>query len=162
MSIPGQLNPSPRVLAANLLDKNGQFQDMVRPWETSGKENAGQVGVVALVGPSVSGKVKDDSIKFVRDNGIVLKKAVGDLSAKKVALIVLLYQGTLKEAKACAEFWATLAVGAAAAGCRCRACAVARSARAFCSATCLRSASMSPCWVATSCRYSALTVASFS
>jgi len=99
-------NPRPRVLAANLLDPDGQFQDMVKSWEISAQDNAPSVGVVALVGPSVGSKVKDPTIKFAKDNGAVLKKAVVELGAKKAALVVLLYQGTVKEGKACAEFWA--------------------------------------------------------
>jgi hypothetical protein len=98
-------NPSPRVLVANLLDPQGLYKDMVRPWEIStGK--APPVGAVALVGPSVASKVKDPMLKFATDNGEVLKRAARALSAKKAELIVLLYQGSLKEARACAEFWA--------------------------------------------------------
>jgi hypothetical protein len=101
-------NPSPRVAIANLIDPQGQFKDMVRPWELSAAPGAPAVGAVALVGPSVAAKVKDPMLKFARDNGEVLKKAISALATKKAALIVLLYQGNLKEARACAEFWARI------------------------------------------------------
>jgi len=98
-------NPSPRVLAANLLDPDGRLQGMVGAVEVSGKDNSPRVGVVALVGPSVARSAKDPTLKFAADNGAVLKKAVGEI-AKKADLMVLLYEGTLKEAKSCGEFWA--------------------------------------------------------
>ena len=99
-------NPSPRVLAANLLDAEGQFQDMLRPWAVSETDTGVKVGVVALIGPSVSTKVRDTTLRFAKDNGAVLKKSVRALADKKADLIVLLYQGSMKEGKACAEFWA--------------------------------------------------------
>jgi Cytochrome c554 and c-prime len=98
-------NPAPRVLGANLLDSEGQFQDMLRPLEVSGKDTGLKVGVLALIGPSVSTKVRDTTLKFA-DNKAVLKKSARALADKKADLIVLLYQGSMKEGKALAEFWA--------------------------------------------------------
>jgi Cytochrome c554 and c-prime len=100
-------NPFPRVLAANLFDPESQtFQGMVRGWALGGKEGAPKVGVTALIGPSVAGQVKDTSIKFAANNSAALKKAAAALQAQKADVTVLLYQGTVKEAKSCAEYWA--------------------------------------------------------
>jgi hypothetical protein len=100
-------NPTPRVLAANVLDPGGQFQEMLRPGEVAGKDGSPKIGFIALIGPSVSTKVKDATLQFAKDNKAVLEKFIPALS-KKANLIVLLYQGSLKEGKALAEFWAEL------------------------------------------------------
>jgi hypothetical protein len=98
-------NPSPRVLAANLFDKQGQLiRSMVRSWEVAGKDGTPKVGVIGLVGPSITDKVTDPSVKFAGNNGALLKEALGQLG--KVDLVVLLYEGSGKEARACAEFCA--------------------------------------------------------
>jgi hypothetical protein len=100
-------NSAPRVLAANLLDPGGKvLQGMVRSWEIAGKDGMLKVGVVGLSGPSVAKKVKDASVHFADSNSTVLTTALAELRAKKVDVVVLLYEGSVKEAKACAEFWA--------------------------------------------------------
>jgi hypothetical protein len=99
-------NPVPRVLAANLRDADGQlYQDLVAGFEIGGKDGGPKVGVVGLIGPSVADRVKDPSIKFA-PSGAALEKAFRQIQSKKADLTVLLYQGSLKEGRAAAEFWA--------------------------------------------------------
>jgi nitrate reductase cytochrome c-type subunit len=100
-------NPLPRILAANLLDTQGHlFQGLVRPWEIGGQGSAPKVGVVGLVGLDVTTMVKDPSLKFAQDSSVLLTKALGELRIQKADLVVLLYQGSVKGAKACAVFCA--------------------------------------------------------
>src|SRR5205823_2452520 len=74
-------------------------------WEVAGKPKAPRVGVIGLVGQSVKETVKDPDVKFDDSNSRVLNKALGELH-DKADLVVLLYQGTVPEAKACADFCA--------------------------------------------------------
>src|SRR5437763_7254059 len=67
-------NPRPRVLAANLKDKETLFPDQVG--NALVKEVPGsplKVGVAAVVGPSVQAKVKDPNVKL-EDNRVVLPR----------------------------------------------------------------------------------------
>jgi hypothetical protein len=97
-----------KVLAANLRDKDKDqtYNGMVEPWKIA--EGAGniKVGVIASVGPSVVRKVKD----FAKDNAPgfdagpkVLPQMLKEIRAKKPDFLVLLYQGSLAEARACAR-----------------------------------------------------------
>lgn len=102
-------NPTPPVLAANLLNRGpGEvFEGLVKSWTTS---EAGaskiKVGVVGLIGPSVVAVVKDPDAKFAKDNAQVISNTLAELRGQKTDLGVILYQGTAKEAKACANFCA--------------------------------------------------------
>lgn len=99
----------PRILAANLLNKLQQFpmnaqRAMVGDHEiiTPGG-GAPKIGVVSIVGPSVQKNVFDPSLKFAPQNVAVLNAALQAFTAGKAEFRVLLYQGTLQEAKACAQ-----------------------------------------------------------
>jgi hypothetical protein len=105
--------PEPRVLCANLKDlrtPNSNFEGEVEAWKlvnVPGK--ALKVGVISVVGPTVQGKLKDSQGKvkdpLVRFDQVpaVLPLMLKEMQAKKPDLKVMLYQGTLTEAKACAE-----------------------------------------------------------
>ena len=88
-------NPNPRVLAANLLDKDTQFPNEV--FSTRVQKVGGlTVGVAGLVGPSVQKKIQDPKVQFAKDNRAVVPQLLADLKAAD--LRVLLYQGSLQEA----------------------------------------------------------------
>jgi hypothetical protein len=102
-------HPSPRVVAANLLDRNqkgARFHETVASWEVGGKGTTPRVGVFGLIGLSVEREGKDQTIKFHRDTPKVLETALRELRGRGSELQVLLYQGTLKEAAACAGYCA--------------------------------------------------------
>ncbi len=94
-------NKSPRVLAANLKDKDRDFPEQVG--NAVVKEVAGsglRLGVGGLVGPSVQDAIKGPAAKF-DDNRRVVPRLAADLK-QAADLVVLLYQGSLAEAKALA------------------------------------------------------------
>jgi hypothetical protein len=99
--------PQPTVLCANLKGlraNNGNFEGEVEPWkvvDVPGKPL--KVGVVSVVGPTVEARIKDASLKPFNRVPEVLKAALKEMQAKKPDLKVLLYQGTLAQAKLCAE-----------------------------------------------------------
>ncbi len=96
---------SPRVVAANLEDrakKGDRFHETVASWELGGKGAVPRVGVVGLIGPGVEKEGKDPTIKFQRNTPKALETALRELRARGADLNVLLYQGTLRQAGACA------------------------------------------------------------
>jgi hypothetical protein len=95
-------NPSPPVLAANLsLDGQGRmFKGLVHSIQIAHKDAAPRVGITALIGKSLASKVNDPAVSLVPR----LRQVLGELKKQKVDLVVLLYDGTFKEAKECAEF----------------------------------------------------------
>src|SRR5262249_39298373 len=96
-------NSKPRVLAANLTDKENKFPDMLRSWEVAGGVNGiPKVGVVGVVGPSAAAKVSDPDARFAPPER-VLPAILQELRAHQPEVLVLLYEGTLDEAKACAR-----------------------------------------------------------
>jgi hypothetical protein len=97
-------NPSPRVLAANLAEREkGQlFHGLVDSWKVAAPPGAPRVGITSLIDRSVTDKVKDPNLKLAPR----MRQVLLDLKAQRVDLVVLLYEGTLKEAAACAEFCA--------------------------------------------------------
>jgi hypothetical protein len=97
-------NPTPHVLAANLADRNkGElYHGMVEALEVAARPGTPRVGVTALVGAGVADKVKDPSVKLVP----AVRQILGDLRARKVDLVVMLYQGSFEEARKCAAFCA--------------------------------------------------------
>ncbi len=102
-------NPTPRVVAVNLLDrekKGDRFHETVMSWEVAGKGGAPKVGVVALISPSVEKAAKDPSLRFATNTPAILEKALKEMQALKAEVNVLLYQGTPRVAKKCAEFCA--------------------------------------------------------
>jgi hypothetical protein len=94
---------SPRVLSANLNDKDKKFPSMVGSIETAGGENGvPKVAFVSVVGASVAETMKDADVKFDPVDK-VLTKLAGDLKATNAEIRVLLYQGSEDEAKAYAQ-----------------------------------------------------------
>lgn len=94
-------NPTPRVLAANLRDRDTNFFGAIHAWEVAGTGNTSKVGIVSTVGPTVVKQVKDPSVRF-DSNVEVLPRVLKEMEARQPELLVLLYQGTMEEAKACA------------------------------------------------------------
>jgi hypothetical protein len=98
--------PKPAVLAANLLDPNKDFVDMVRASEVAAPKGAPRVGAIGLIGRSVEKAVTDANHKFA-DNAPVLLKNLQQLKGR-ADLVVVLYQGTVAEAKLLAGYCAGL------------------------------------------------------
>jgi hypothetical protein len=109
-------NPAanPRVLAANLVDREKNFpldgdrKSLVGTWEyvpAAGKGPA--VGVVACVGPSVRDQIKDPSVRL-GSNAEALKTALAEMAARTppAEARVLLYQGKPEEAQSAAGAFA--------------------------------------------------------
>jgi hypothetical protein len=97
-------NPSPRVVAANLQDRgaNQLYNGMVEAFELAGKHKgtAPRVAISGLISDEVVARAKDPNVKVDK----TLRQTLGQLRAQKPDLVVLLYQGSLKEAKECARF----------------------------------------------------------
>ena len=92
-------SPTPAVLAANLHDKDNLYPEQVKSCLV--KPVAGsplKVGVACLIDPSVGERVKPYKVQLdaLRDTVPQLLK---DLAKEKADVNVLLYQGTLDEAK---------------------------------------------------------------
>src|SRR5262245_4943706 len=96
--------PSPRVLAGNLQGKGNVIPaGTTAPWYIVEVPNTKfKVGVVGVVGSSVTAANKNPQLGFdsVKNS---LPGLLKDVEAKKPHLKVLLYQGSLKEAKALAD-----------------------------------------------------------
>src|SRR5438132_9526851 len=85
--------PSPRVLGANLKDKDNKFPQMVGSSIVSaGQESAPKVGFVGIVGPSVAKLSQDPDARFDAEEK-VLPGALQELQKQSAELRVLLYQG---------------------------------------------------------------------
>jgi len=96
-------NDSPRVLAANIKAAEKNFPDQVFPTRVTKVEGSPlTVGVAAVVGPSVQGKIKlrDANVKF-DDNRLVIPRLATELG-RTADLRVLIYHGSLEEAQALA------------------------------------------------------------
>ena len=105
--------PRPRVLAANLINKNDDFPgdtkdyadhkpSLVGDWQLEAQGGL-KVGIIGLVGPSVARQTHNQSVKFA-DNNSILPAVLKDLNTNgKPDVRVLLYQGTMDEGKACAQ-----------------------------------------------------------
>jgi hypothetical protein len=91
----------PRVLAANLLERDKTFADSVHVYAVSDNKNGPKIGVIGTVGPSVAGGVRDPLVKFDQVNN-VLPPALKQLAEFQPEVLVLLYSGNVDEAKACA------------------------------------------------------------
>lgn len=93
-------NDTPRVIADNVKDRDNL--PGTGTWLVAQPRGSPlKVGVAAVVGPSVRGKVQDPNVRFseVKD---VLPGLLKEMNKHKPDLRVLLYQGLSKEAKACA------------------------------------------------------------
>src|SRR5260370_27290554 len=94
---------SPRVLAANLKDKENKFPEMVGSTIVSaGKVGAPKVGFVGIVGRSVAKLSQDTEARFDAEEK-VLPAALSELQKQGAELLVLLYQGSQEEAASCAK-----------------------------------------------------------
>jgi len=95
-------NESPAVLAANLHNKEENYPGQVKSsLVESVKGSKLKVGVAGLVAPSVGAKVKPFKVEL-DDHRQVVPQVLQELAKGKADLNVLLYQGSLQEAKALA------------------------------------------------------------
>jgi hypothetical protein len=99
-------NVSPRVLSANLLNKQVNFPgpngSMVASWDLAQPPGAPRVGVMGVVARTIAGQVRDPNVNF-GDAAKSIETELTLLQEKKPDLLVLLFQGTSKEAMACAK-----------------------------------------------------------
>jgi hypothetical protein len=94
---------SPRVLSANLKDKETKFPEMVGATIVSADKNGGpKVGFTAVVGSSVAKLSRDPDTRFDPEDKVV-PAALAELDKQGADIRVLLYQGSAEEAKACAK-----------------------------------------------------------
>lgn len=105
------LNESaPKVLGHNIQDKDDKFAKMVHNWNVSkGKDGELKVGVIGVVGPTIGKEIEGSSTRRSLDPDVkldpvepTLRTALKDIQTEKPDVLVLLYQGTIDEAKACA------------------------------------------------------------
>jgi hypothetical protein len=114
-------DPEPPVLAANLLKADESFPGETRPYATAGDKLPVRVGVTAVVGPQVAGRIADPAVRFqlAPPTNSDLKGAASSaldavlkqMPAEKVEFPVLLYMGSAArreegfppEAVACAK-----------------------------------------------------------
>ncbi|MFQ3649934.1 MAG: multiheme c-type cytochrome [Gemmataceae bacterium] len=106
-------NPKPPVLISNLIDAEKNFPELTKPWNWIDTPSGVRVGVTAVVGSKMVPSIKevtqaDPTIRF----SVVpetLENVLKQMTAGKVTLPVLLYQGHLgkgtppTEAMQCAE-----------------------------------------------------------
>lgn len=96
-------NERPAVLAANLHDRDNLYPGQVKSHVVEQPKGSKlKLGVAGLVGPSVGAKLQAFKVKL-GDNRVEVPRLLKELATAKTDLNVLLYQGTLKEAKALAE-----------------------------------------------------------
>lgn len=101
------LNSGPvPVMGANFVEKytDGKQVDAIKSWVVGGgKDGAPRVGVVSIVSPTVIHKIQtfDPTLQF-QGTKEVLPGVLKTLDKQKPDLLVLLYQGTVEEARACA------------------------------------------------------------
>ncbi|MFM7097323.1 MAG: multiheme c-type cytochrome [Gemmataceae bacterium] len=87
--------PSPRVVAANLLERDKEFPDQVAAWhkmEIQGTDI--KVGVTSVVSPNVAEKIKDPRVKFGPSKS-ALDSVLKEMNQQNMQLRLLLYQGVL-------------------------------------------------------------------
>lgn len=92
-------NPYPKVLAATLLHPktNGFIRGFVDGSHVITKPGLPNVGVVGLVGRSLTDAVRDPDLAFL-DNGDVITGQMNHLKKEKAQICVLLYQGAFQGA----------------------------------------------------------------
>jgi hypothetical protein len=95
-------DPSPAVVAANLRDKDTLYPEQVKSFVTrTPKGSRLKVGVAGILGASLGKKLRPMKVEL-DDNRKVVPVVLAGLAKAKTDLNVLLYQGTMKEAKALA------------------------------------------------------------
>ena len=93
---------APRPLVANLLNKDAAA-DLVKSWVITAAANDGpKVGIVGITGPELAKKLQKNGQWQFGDENKVLAGAIQGMQAKNADLLLLLYQGTIDEAKAIA------------------------------------------------------------
>jgi hypothetical protein len=98
-------NPAPRVLAANLKEKDNNFASAVLSTASTGPGEAPRLGVIGVVGPTVQQGVPKQSPEVEWSaTPEALTASFKELQAQKPEIIVILYQGTIDEAKSCARW----------------------------------------------------------
>lgn len=97
-------NPSPRVLAANLLNRDVNFPGMTDAWKVSDAKGMPRVGFVGAVGKIVAGPAERHDRQSLRFDPVdhALPAVLQALQAQSPDLSVLLLQGSAIEAKALA------------------------------------------------------------
>lgn len=97
----------PPVVMANLMDAKVNYPEMTHPWNYHDVKAAGvRVGVTAVISPvtadHLKGLLRAEKARFAA-TGPTLENVAGQMKAGGVSLPVLLYQGPLNKATACAE-----------------------------------------------------------
>lgn len=102
-------NPTPQLVSATLVhpDTDQVIRLHLKPTVVarSDKANAPTLGVSSLIGPSVLNNVNDPDLGF-QDNVKTVLSELDKLGKAKVPMTMLLYQGTVEEAKLLAQFCA--------------------------------------------------------
>lgn len=92
-------NEKPRILAANLANRDQvDPADNVKPWATVDTPGGPRLGVAGVVAPSLTQNLMGQNARF-HPVEKVLPQVIGQLQAQKAELLVLLFQGSLEEAK---------------------------------------------------------------
>jgi hypothetical protein len=91
-------NDKPPVLCANLTDKAVNFPEEVRDSVVGTVPGGLKLAVVAVVGTTAAGPIKDPLVKFEKVR-VVLQDQLKKLEAEKPNLRVVLYQGSPGEAR---------------------------------------------------------------
>lgn len=87
--------PTPRVVAANLLDREKEFPDQVSAWQKVNIKGSDiKLGVTGVVSPNVAEKIKDPRVKF-GPSKVALDSVLKEMTQENIQLKVLLYQGLL-------------------------------------------------------------------
>ncbi|HEV3444105.1 MAG TPA: multiheme c-type cytochrome [Gemmataceae bacterium] len=93
----------PRAVVTNLVNREKEYPEMIEPWAVGpANGNAPVVGFAGIVGPGLANELKKTGLQFAAEEK-VLPQAIRQLQAQKAELLVLLYQGDIDEAKACAR-----------------------------------------------------------
>jgi hypothetical protein len=95
-------NPSPRVVVANLRKAQANFPGMTAAWQLANNPRGPKVAVTGVVAESVADRIQDPAVGFDKVDK-VLPGVLKAMEAKKPDLYVLLFQGSEKEAKECAQ-----------------------------------------------------------
>jgi hypothetical protein len=104
-------NPRPKVLIANLKDRDANFPEEQAAWTLETAQGSPfKVGIIGVVGPSTAQKMtafKERGVEFPEGSAAqAIKSAMKEMDAKdKVDLRILIYQGQTDEARACAKFF---------------------------------------------------------
>ena len=87
--------PSPKVVSANLLDREKEFPDQVSAWQKVDVKGSDiKLGVTGVVSPNIAEKIKDPRVKF-GSSKVALDSVLKEMNQDNIQLKVLLYQGVL-------------------------------------------------------------------